>query len=282
MKLAIGTVQFGLPYGINNSIGIPEDSEIKQIFNLAIESGISCLDTAKSYGNSEERIAELSGGRFEIVTKFSNAESGQQIKELFFNSLNRLKQKSIYGFMFHQANELINKPELWKSLLELRDDLKSVRKIGYSLYNVDQLNTLLSLGLTPDIVQIPYSILDRKFENSLEELNNMGVEIHVRSVFLQGLYFMNPNALPTNLEPLKNSLIALNQICEKYQKSIASIALNFAYSNPFIHQCVIGVESKSQLSENINLIENWNGIEIWNEVRNIEVVDEKLLNPINW
>ena len=93
-------------------------------------------------------------------------------------------------------------------------------KIGFSIYDEKELNEILNLGFIPDLVQLPYSILDRRFENSLIKLKNLDVEIHVRSVFLQGLYFKDLNNLPETLLPLRPYLRKLHEICNSFNISI--------------------------------------------------------------
>lgn len=282
MKLAIGTVQFGLSYGINNITGIPEESEITKIFQLASTSGIQVLDTASAYGNSEEKIGRIAGTDFKIVTKFSNVSNAAQMKNQFHNSLQKLGSSHVYAYLAHNADNLLDHPALWDSLLELKQK-KQVQKIGYSLYTPEQLNRLLTIGLVPDLVQIPYSLLDRKFEDSLTVLKKWDVEIHARSVFLQGLYLMNPEKLPAKLEPLKKDLQQLQDCCKKFNVSVVALALNYISENPAIDNVVIGVDSLQQLKENIEKIHNWKpDIQLIEQISQIEVQHKELLNPANW
>jgi aryl-alcohol dehydrogenase-like predicted oxidoreductase len=169
MKIALGTVQFGIPYGINNIKGIPDRNEIKNIFRLAHDSGISILDTAPAYGDAEVKIGELSNSKFKVVTKFSYANNEIELRSQLSKSLQDLGTSNVYGYLSHNADNLLKVPELWRVLCEARDE-RLIKKIGYSLYNPDQLDMLLSNGHIPDLVQIPYSLLDRKFETALSIL----------------------------------------------------------------------------------------------------------------
>lgn len=281
-KLCIGTVQFGISYGINNTFGIPTLSEIEKIVLIAKQSKINILDTAHVYGNSESKIGEITDGEFRIVTKFSKVATEVELNNELQVSLNNLKTKSIYGYLAHNADTLIENPFLWKTLQNYKE-LKLVQKIGYSLYSCEQLEKLLDLNLIPDLVQIPYSLLDRKFEVFLPKLKMLGIEIHVRSVFLQGLYFMNPLNLPVKLLPLKPELLKLHEYCQSFNVSIGSLALNFAIINPDIDKVVIGVDSSLQLQQNINTIQVWNhNQQLLDCVNTIEVINKELLNPANW
>ncbi len=282
MKIALGTVQFGLDYGISNKNGVPNDNQLKSILEVAKNANISILDTANAYGNSEERLGELSNNQFEIVTKFSKVNSERELLEQLENSLQKLKLNKIYGYLAHNADVLIEKPNLWDVLKKAKSENK-IQKIGFSLYYPEQLNKLLELNIIPDLVQLPYSILDRKFEESLEILKKLGTEIHVRSVFLQGLYFMNPNELPIKLNSLNSTLVDFNTICEQNKVSIASTALNFVVSNPNIDKVVIGVENANQLQTNIDMISSWKFNEnLFSRIKSIQIQDKNLLNPANW
>ena len=282
MKITLGTVQFGINYGISNTHGVPSESELKSIFSVASELGIKQLDTAKAYGNSEERIGKLSNSKFDIITKFPNLDSEKDLEIALSESLHKLNVSSIYGYLAHNADVLIQKPSLWKVLLEAKKEGK-IKKIGYSLYTPEQLERLLDLNCIPDLVQLPYSILDRKFEKQLSILKQLGTEVHVRSVFLQGLYFMNPNKLPEKLQPLQDSLVELKNLCIENNVSVGGLALNYVISNPNIDKLVIGIETAEQLRENINLVTNWKSNNVlFSKIEAIEIKDKSLLNPVNW
>ncbi len=281
-KIALGTVQFGLNYGINNSTGIPSEFEVSEIFNMANSAGIEMLDTARAYGDAEYKVGKYSGNNYKIVTKFPKVTSGVElIKELEI-SLNSLNSNSVYGYMAHSADTLIETTELWTTLQHLKAEHK-VKKIGYSLYSLDQLIKLLDLNFIPDVIQIPYSLFDRKFEKILPKLKSLGVEIHVRSIFLQGLYFMNVEKLPINLMPLKLQLQSLRSYCNTFNVEIGSLALNYVIAHPNIDKVVIGVDSLLQLKQNIKSVENWkHNQQLFDCINNIEIEDKKLLNPANW
>jgi aryl-alcohol dehydrogenase-like predicted oxidoreductase len=280
-KIALGTVQFGSLYGINNLSGIPNDEEISHIFNIAFQSGVHLLDTAFDYGNAEERIAAFSKNRFKIVTKVPFVQSPQELNAAISSSLVKLNVNAVYGYLFHNADNLIKFPILWESMLELQAENKT-KKIGYSLYTPEQLETLLDFEFIPDIVQIPYSLLDRKFEKYLKTLKELGTEIHVRSTFLQGLYFMNPENLPEKLQPLKPTLNYLLALCNKENTSIGSLALNYVINNPNIDQVVMGVDSKAQLLNNLNVVSSWPDNRVSSLIEEIDVPNQELLNPVNW
>ncbi|MBC7391681.1 MAG: aldo/keto reductase [Opitutaceae bacterium] len=282
MKLTLGTVQFGLNYGVQNSSGIPDNEELAKIFNTAEKSGINTFDTAQAYGNAEERIAEYLKEDSKVISKFKFTDKQEILQQNLESSLSTLKLKKLYGYMAHNADNLIQYPSLWDKLLENKGS-GLVNKIGYSLYNVNQLENLLDMGLVPDIVQLPYSLLDRKFEPMLGVLKNLGVEVHARSVFLQGLYFMDPNNLPLKLTSLKICIQELNLLAEKFSYSIAEMALNFVINHKNIDMVVIGIDTEEQLKTNIGLIDPlFNLKALYNKIEQIAVPNPELLNPSNW
>jgi aryl-alcohol dehydrogenase-like predicted oxidoreductase len=281
-KFALGTVQFGISYGISNDLGIPDDSELRSIFDIASVHGIKVLDTAPAYGNAEERIGFLSQNRFSVVTKFANVANEQALKDTLDQSINRINAEQLYACMAHDSNELIAKPDLWDFLRTEREKGR-INKIGYSLYTTDQLEKLLLLEMKPDIVQFPYNVIDRKFENYLTELKSYGTEIHIRSVFLQGLFFMDTESLPEKLQPLKSTLLEIKRLCTENNLTIAQLLLSYVNHHPLIDKIVVGVVSANQLLENISDIATEPlSIDLLEQIKMIKVADAELLNPVNW
>ena len=280
-KLALGTVQFGIKYGINNSHGIPSDKAVDEILNFANKSGVKILDTAIAYGNCEERLGNLMKNDFDIISKFSNIDNEKDFEKSLSQTLNKLKISKLYGFLAHDSNELIKNNLIWDYLKSLKQTNK-VQKIGYSVYNTSQLDDLIELGFVPYIIQLPYNLLDRQFERYFKILKQHKVEIHVRSIFLQGLYFMSLNKLPIYLLPLKKDINSLHSICENYNINITSLAMNFVKQNPYIDYIVMGVESKKQLEENTIVLNEKLNKKIIDLVLSINVKNKNLLNPVNW
>ena len=281
MKIGLGTVQWGLDYGIANSHGIPSDEVLNSIFDLANKAGINMFDTATQYGEAEKRVGQFSNLEHKIVTKIGNFSTNKCLNQQLDNSFNHLQRQNIYGCLFHNVDELINNTDLWRELLVYKEE-ERINKIGYSLYEPQELFDLLEAGLHPDIVQLPYSILDRKFEPYFDLLKNKGVEIHVRSVFLQGLYFKNPEQLSNKLLILKPVLSELQNISKQNNLDISELCLDFIRQNCKIDYAVIGVESEDQLREvsqvkNCNL--NW---DIILETLDSYNIKKELLNPSNW
>lgn len=285
-KLIIGTVQFGLNYGINNSIGQVSESEVFDILNYCKKSKISTLDTAAAYGNSEERIGKYLESfkeekDFRIITKF-NIKNGLTVLDSLNQSLARLKVNCVDTIMFHNFSDFENtqKTEL-NNLLELKGE--KFLNLGISLYTNEEINDVCDLGLF-SVIQLPFNALDNhNFRgNVLTKLKDRGIETHTRSVFLQGLFFMDHNNLPQKLKPLEKYLRKLDELAKEYCLTKESLALQYANRKDYIDGVLVGVDTLDQLKNNVISIKREIPIEVFNEVDKIKVDEVELLNPAKW
>ena len=273
-KLVLGTVQFGLQYGVN-SAGRPSQEAVKSILSEAAKGGVATLDTSSAYGNSEEVLGEsiATPSQFKIVSKYPKGEV--PVGEMFNSTLKRLKVDKLYGYLLHHFEVYKNNPAVWDEFIVLKETGK-VQKIGFSLYTPEELEFILKNGSPFDLIQVPFNIFDKKFLPYMKELHEKGVEIHVRSTFLQGLFFKDRNALPEKLQTMKEYLLQLDDFSKKSGLSISEIALNYNLQNPYIDGVLIGVDNVDQLRMNLDSVKN-TPINI-----EIEVKEQELLNPVNW
>jgi aryl-alcohol dehydrogenase-like predicted oxidoreductase len=256
-KLVIGTVQFGLNYGISNTLGQVRASEVDRIFDYAAAKEGACfVDTAQAYGNSEEVLGLFTHRhRFHIITKLKpDFGSDEAIISAFNSSLTRLKINSVYGLLYHDFQSFLDRPESFEVLKSFAEKGK-VKKIGFSLYHPNELEYLLGSKLKFDMVQIPYNIFDRRFEPYFEALNRLGVEIHVRSVFLQGIIFMDQQKLSEFFDGFKDKLNSFQALCDRLQVSPGHAALQFVAGNKYIDKIVLGIQSLEHLKINIDWLE---------------------------
>jgi aryl-alcohol dehydrogenase-like predicted oxidoreductase len=282
-KLALGTVQFGLDYGINNKNGQTKPEDVYKILDLARSSGILTLDTAYAYGNSEvvigKYLEEHSG--FSIVSKIPNKEN-LNIKLVYEESRERLHQDTIYGYLYHNFSIYEENPHTFQELLSLKKEGK-VSKIGFSLYYPSELRKILDENLDIDLIQVPYSIFDQRFQKHFSELKARGIEIHVRSVFLQGLVFKKPEDLDPDFLLIKPKLEKLIKIAKDSKVPISALCLNFATLNPLIDKVVIGVDTLENLQENLHDLELNNLVFQWyNDLKELSETNEDIILPINW
>lgn len=273
-KLVLGTVQFGLQYGVN-SAGRPSEDAVKDILALATKGSIATLDTSSAYGNSEEILGECIAPyeNFNIVSKYPQGEV--PVKEMFEGSLKRLKKEQLYGYLLHHFEVYEENPKIWDEFVALKESGR-VRKIGFSLYWPQELEFILNNKSPFDLIQVPFNIFDKKFLPYMKELHEKGVEIHVRSTFLQGLFFKGRNALPEKLIPMKKYLLQLDDFSKSSGLSISEIALNYNLQNPYIDGVLIGVDNVEQLQINLKSVKNV-PVDI-----EIDVEEKELLNPANW
>lgn len=271
-KIVLGTVQFGLQYGVNSE-GRPTEEGVKEILRQARLGGIDTLDTSGAYGNSEEILGRCGVRDFRVVSKYPMGKV--PVEEMFRRSLELLKLDSLYGYLLHHFQVYRDNPAVWDRFMALKESGKD-NKIGFSLYEPSELELLLERDVHFDILQIPFNVLDRKFEPYLKELHAKGVEIHVRSTFLQGLFFMDRERLPEKLKPLKKYLLELDAYACENGLSMAQLALNANLQNPFIDGVLIGVDNPAQLRANLEAVSD-----VKVEVRP-DVKEKELLNPVNW
>jgi len=286
-KLAIGTVQFGLNYGINNNTGILDDHNLQELLVSANLNGINTLDTAYNYGKSEERLGKLLQNiskKFNIISKAPQNSDSQNINTYFNESIARLQVNSLYGYMLHNFDDYNNDKNI-VSVLNSFKEKELVKKIGFSLYYPEQLEQLFNENIQFDILQIPYNIADRRFEPYFTELKDRIIEVHTRSVFLQGLFFMEENVLPDKLKAFIPFIKKLNIISKKIDKNIEDILLNFVLQKIQIDKVVLGVDNTPQLNKNTKAAENKLSHE---ELELIELelselkIPSELLIPSNW
>ena len=280
-KLILGTVQFGLSYGINNTAGKVSQAEVSKILAEAKANNISILDTSYAYGDSEIVLGALleNDTHFKIISKLPRTT--EKPKSIFIETNKRLKKNKLYGYLIHHFDYFREKPSVWSDIEALKKD-GLIEKIGFSLYKTSELDYLFSQNTVFDIVQIPYNILDKAFEPYLKELKHRNVEIHTRSVFLQGLFFKSVNELPERLIPLKPYLMMMVEFCKKQGISMEELALNAVIHHPDIDGVLVGVDNASQLQKNIKSI--WAEIpaKVSGFINALDVNEKELLNPVNW
>ena len=295
-KLVLGTAQLGLDYGIANKIGKPEENKAFEIMKYAVENGISCFDTAYSYGNSEIIIGKFLNvhknykNKVNIITKMPSLKKEKidekNINNYFFESLHRLEQKSLYCYMIHDFKDIENNcDEIEKVFLKLKEN-GYIKKIGVSVYDNFQINFLLN-NFDFDLIQLPINIFDQRFitDDFLQRLKRENIEIHARSIFLQGLLFLEENNIPPKMNKFKDYISSLNEISLKYNLSKEEIALLFVNTINEIDKIVIGVEKISQLQRNVKILgksESFNKIKALINFEDFFIKDTNIIDPREW
>ena len=278
-KLILGTVQFGLDYGINNDQGKPSYEECKNILDLAWESGIRTLDTAEVYGSSYEVISKYiqeTGNEFRIHTKFK--KTPQSLKEFLSETKEKLNTRNVDVVYFHSFSDFEKTKSEGFTFLDT-----DKAKIGVSAYSNDEVQIAIGSNEV-DIIQLPLNLLDnRRVKNNLLEVAKAnGKIVATRSCFLQGLFFKELSRIPENLSPLIESLKEIKTLASEKQASIEEFAFNYPLALDEVDYMLFGVDSLAQLKSNIDSMHFKIDNELLNSIESIKIINESLLNPVNW
>jgi D-threo-aldose 1-dehydrogenase len=253
-RIGLGTVQFGIDYGVSNTAGQVSATEVSAILATADAAGIRVLDTAANYGSAEQVLGRAMPGRhhFDIVTKTLPLSEGiEQIEARARRSLEYLGSKSAEAILVHAARDLMSPdgPRLWALLRRLRDE-GLFKRIGISAYFADG-PVELARRYRPDIMQVPFSILDQRLKQhgELASLKELGIEIHARSIFLQGLLLMDPGKLPANLTHAAPALAATRTLIREAGVTPIAAALGFVLAEEAVDIAIVGVTSRNELAE---------------------------------
>ena len=287
-KIALGTAQFGLPYGISNTHGQVNRTEMDEILQVARDANITMLDTAIAYGNSEENIGATESVGFDIVTKLPplpDAETPvtQWVHNQIKNSLTKLKRNSVYGLLLHNPADLLaeNGDELLDALINLKRD-GLIKKFGVSIYSPNELDSLYSQipSFRPDIVQAPLNVIDQSIASSgwLKRLSEMSVEIHIRSVFLQGLLLQQPNERSVGFSRWSSVFAQFDSWSSAQQMSALTACLGHVLSYPEVFRVIIGVTSANELKQ---VITASSGDHV-RAPQSLQSEDIDLIQPMNW
>jgi aryl-alcohol dehydrogenase-like predicted oxidoreductase len=211
-RIALGSVQFGLNYGISNNNNYkPSINEVQAILDFAFENQINFLDTANAYGDAEQIIGALNNKRFNVITKFLPESQNGLFENQFNQSLDKLQAQSLYGLLAHRPMDVVKNPLIWKKMNAQKENLH-VSKIGFSFENVEEYFAVMKKSFIPDLVQVPFNYFDDRFIAIIEDLKNKGCEIHTRSSFLQGLFFADTNLLPSFFADVKEIILNFAEV----------------------------------------------------------------------
>jgi aryl-alcohol dehydrogenase-like predicted oxidoreductase len=286
MKLALGTVQFGMDYGIGNACGRVVKSEAGEIIRHAKMFGVDTLDTAIAYGESESILGCLGLKGWKVVTKLPPlpddcSDVYKWVSNQVQQSMTRLKVNHLYGVLLHYPNQLLEGQgkKLYKAMqiIKLQDGL--VDKIGFSIYAPKELDDIFN-KYPVDIVQAPLNILDRRLVESgwVSLLNRLGVEIHARSLFLQGLLLMSPSQRPIKFNAWHEVWTVWDAWLNEVGLSPLEACLGYVNELPQIDLAVIGVQSVDQLDEILAGV----SFRLPSLPKFGVLSDQRLINPATW
>lgn len=262
-RLAIGTAQFGMSYGIANSQGKVSVDEVALILSRALQDGVYILDTAVGYGDSETVLGHTGINEWQVITKLPEVPLAcddvcDWVRRTTIGSLQRLGTKSLYAVLLHQPRQLAggNGEALYRGLQVVRGE-GLCAKIGLSINGPEDLDLLLP-NFEIDIVQAPFNVVDRRIQTSgwLDSLADDGVEVHARSAFLQGLLLLAAKGMPAGFERWKDTLeLWRNWLLESGREPLEA-CLSFVLSHSEIANVVVGVDSAVQLDQVLTVVRN--------------------------
>ena len=286
MKITIGSVQFGLPYGISNLTGQVSLDEIEKILTLARSRNVDVIDTAIAYGESEAALGMAGVSDFNIITKLPTIPSSLidytgWVEKHVEGSLSRLKKNSIHGLLVHDPEFL--KSTCGEKLGLALDKMKSsgmVQKIGVSIYQPSVLEDIIK-KVPIDIVQAPLNVVDTCIVSSkwLDKLDRAGIKVHARSIFMQGLLLMDRESIPKKFNRWAFLWDHWHQKLKTHDLDALTQCVSFANSISKIDRVIVGIESSLQFKQILNAIDLGCSPSDWSEMSSD---DQMLINPSNW
>ena len=291
-RLVLGTAQLGMAYGIANIAGQPDIKTAEAIIESAWRGGIRKFDTAQAYGTSEKVLGKVIqkynlSEKIQITTKLSPEVNPLSQKAVFASveqSLNHLGLSKIYCLMLHRENTLHGWHDGIRKVMKALIDSQRIETIGVSVYSSDAaLQAFKTDGIS--VIQIPSNVFDRRFEKAgvFSENFSGDKQIYIRSVFLQGLLFLKPDDLPSDMMFAYHTLNQYESLIDEYNISKLELALCYVKQAYPKAKIIIGAETCDQIIDNLLA---WKSIVpdiLMEQVQEIFMkVDEKILNPSLW
>ncbi len=253
-RIVLGGAQLGLPYGILNGGETLSREEVARILDTAFGHGIDSIDTAIAYGQSESIIGETAQNRFKVISKLPPIPSSvSNVSEWVYTqvdaSLSRLKCTSLDALLLHRPQDLtgIHGAELYDAISSLKIE-KIIHRFGISIYEPDELADIIG-KFDIDVVQAPFNVFDRRILGVINQLAALNIELHVRSVFLQGVLIAGPAGRPQRFEPWFEHFALFDDWVHSTGMSAMSCCLGFALQQPGVAKLVIGATSAESLAE---------------------------------
>ena len=260
-RIVLGGAQLGLPYGILNGGETLSREEVARILDTAVDHGIDSIDTAIAYGQSESIIGETSQNRFKIISKLPPlpvdiSNVSEWVHSQVQGSLSRLKCTSLDALLLHRPQDLTGAQgaELYAAIGSLMAE-KMIHRFGVSIYSPDDLEGIIGT-FDIHVVQAPLNVFDRRILGVTDQLSALNIEVHARSVFLQGVLIANPKNRPQRFEPWSEHFALFDEWVRFSGMSAMACCLGFALQQPGIAKLVIGTTSAESLDEIMNSIPN--------------------------
>ena len=286
MRLSLGSAQFGLNYGLTNKTGKVSPLELRKILNICKKNRIKTIDTAISYGDSEEVLGRCGVEDFKLISKFpalSNAkQTCENLKFFIMQSLGNLNLPKLHGILFHNSKDLLNQDSQYinECFMMLKEE-RLVSNFGVSIYSTEELDKLFDKNFDINIVQGPINVFDRRILNSgwLNELVKKNIEFHARSIFLQGLLIEPEFQIKPYFRAWKKQFSQYENFLHESGHDSITLALKFVKSIANVKKIIVGVQSESQINEIIYKYRNPINVDFPPDLASD---DEMLVNPSFW
>ena len=282
-RIVLGGAQLGLPYGILNGGETLSREEVARILDTAVDHGIDAIDTAIAYGQSESIIGETAQNRFKIISKLPPIPSdvsnvSQWVRTQVDASLSRLKCTSLDALLLHRSQDLTDAhgAELYAAISSLRLE-KVIQRFGVSIYAPDELNGIIGT-FDIDVVQAPLNVFDRRILGVIDQLTTLNIELHVRSIFLQGVLIAKPENRPQRFQPWSEHFARFDEWVLSTGVSAMACCLGFALQQSRVAKLVIGTTSATSLAEIMTSIPNTH-LEV---PPHLQSSIEQLIDPRSW
>ncbi len=285
VRLALGSVQFGLAYGVANRSGQVSPAEAKEIIQAARSAGVDTIDTAIGYGDSEACLGNIGVTDLNVVTKLPGlpgelADVRSWVEKEFAQALLRLRLTRVYGLLLHRPSDLSGRygAELWAAMAYLKNR-QLVEKIGVSIYEPIELD-FLTARFDIELVQAPFNLLDQRLSSSgwMDRLKKKNVEIHTRSAFLQGLLLMSRKEIPSKFERWNGLWDRWHQWLQAGDTTALRACLAFPLSFAQIDRVVVGADSAQQFREILRALAR----PLSQDLPELRCDSEDLINPAIW
>ena len=284
-KIILGSANFDQIYGIKKNF--IKKSEIKKLFNLALKNKIKTIDTSPLYNKSEKIIGLLNNNRFKIISKIPKPPKNikrenikKWLKQNVMISLKNLKIKKFECLLLHNANSLLckNGDEIYKGIRNMKIN-GFTSKIGVSIYDFNVLDKILK-KFKFNLIQAPFNILDQRLVEKgwLKKLKKRKIEVHARSIFLQGILLLKHNQLPKKLIKLSKKLMVWENWLKKNKFSSLQVCLSFVLNQRQLDGIVVGYNNVNQLNQILKSKQLKNNFSL----PNLNIKNKKLIDPREW